>query len=61
MTSDEREIRVYLKQRYSPKFVQGKSPRQLYAIYRSCIDRDKRKNQVDGQLSIFDITKEEPR
>ena len=61
MTEDMREIRVYLKQRYSPAFVKGKSDRQLWAIYRNCIERDKKKLKVDGQLSIFDFIKEEPR
>ena len=59
MTNDKREIRVYLSKRYSPGFVKGKSDRQLWAIYRKCVESDKKKLQVDGQMSIFDILKEE--
>ena len=59
MTNDMGEIRAYLKKRYSPEFVKGKPERQLWAIYRSCISRDRNKNQMDGQLSIFDFIKEE--
>ena len=60
MTDDMREIRVYLRNRYSPQFVKGKPDRQLWAIYRNCIKSDQKKNQVDGQMSIFDFIKEEP-
>lgn len=61
MTNDMREIRAYLKNRYSPAFVKGKPDKQLWAIYRSCINRDKKKLKMDGQLSIFDFLEEEPR
>lgn len=61
MTDDMREIRAYLSKRYSPAFVKGKSDRQLWAIHRSCIAGDKKKLKMDGQLSIFDFIKEEPR
>ena len=59
MSNDMGEIRTYLKKRYSPQFIKGKPDRQLWAIYRSCKERDRKKDQMDGQLSIFDFIKEE--
>ena len=61
MTNDMREIRAYLKKRYSTAFVKGKPDKQLWSIYQNCIISDKKKLKMDGQLSIFDFIKEEPR